>query len=90
MATIIINESTKFSAVVDESRQPSVIVGPITSTGTLLELTDTPSSLVGQAGNVIAIKTGEDGFEFVPQIGGDLDTELQDRTEIEVVYHGYS
>lgn len=65
MATVIIEESTKFLTVVDESRQPSVIVGPITSTGSFLDLTDTPSSIVGYGGDVVAVKPSEDGFEFI-------------------------
>jgi hypothetical protein len=51
--------------VVDKINE--AIIGGSTS---FLSLTDTPISYVGQAGKVVAVKSGEDGLEFVTGVEG--------------------
>jgi hypothetical protein len=45
-----------------------------TTTGSFLQLTDAPSSYVGQAGKFVAVNAGATGLEFVSGSGGGIST----------------
>lgn len=59
--------------IVEGTNTANVIVGPILTSGSFKDLTDTPSSYAGLGGFAAVIRQDELGIEFVPAVGtGDM------------------
>ena len=69
MAAVVVSEIVGSTTVIEQTKSSTVVIGPLLETGAFTELTDTPSSLVGQGGKAVVVKTDGSGLEFLELVG---------------------
>ena len=74
------------SVIVEQNGESNVVVGPLTASGSFLELTDTGNTYSGLGGYTPVVRQDELGVEFVPATGtGDMTKATYDSSNSGIV-----